>query len=158
MNTLDDRALMTRAIELSIESVDTGGGPFGCVIAKDGAVIATGTNQVTATNDPTAHAEIVAIREACRALGDFTLRGCQVFTSCEPCPMCLAGLWWARVESVVYGNTRSDAAEVGFDDKNIYDELTRPLSSRRMPLRQMLRDEALRAFSAWRSKSDRVEY
>ena len=126
MPTPDDHTLMAQAIDLSIHSVSTGGGPFGCVIAKDGLVIATGTNQVTRSNDPTAHAEIVAIRAACQALGTFTLRGCQVFTSCEPCPMCLAGLWWARVDQIVYANTRSDAADIGFDDKNIYAELTQP--------------------------------
>lgn len=158
MPTLDDQNLMARAIDLSIHSVSTGGGPFGCVIAKDGIIIATGTNQVTRSNDPTAHAEIVAIRAACQALGTFTLGGCHVFTSCEPCPMCLAGLWWARVEQIVYANTRSDASDIGFDDKNIYAELSRPPAERTLPLRQMMREEAQQAFIAWRSKADRVEY
>jgi tRNA(Arg) A34 adenosine deaminase TadA len=158
MPTPNDQALMTRAIDLSLQSVADGGGPFGCVIAKNGVVIATGTNQVTTANDPTAHAEIVAIRAACRALDDFTLRGCHVYTSCEPCPMCLAGLWWARVDRITYANGRADAAAVGFDDKNIYAELSHPPGERKLPLRQMMRDQALVAFSAWRAKADRVEY
>ena len=149
---------MRRAIALSVASVAEGGGPFGCVIAKGGVELARGTNRVTATHDPTAHAEVVAIRAAAERLKSFTLAGCEVFTSCEPCPMCLAALWWARVERIYFANTRADAAAAGFDDKNIYDELRRPVAERKMPLTPMLRDEALAAFKAWTAKADRVEY
>jgi tRNA(Arg) A34 adenosine deaminase TadA len=158
MEATSREELMRRAIALSLESVATGGGPFGCVIARDGIELARGTNRVTATHDPTAHAEVVAIRAAAQRVQSFTLAGCEVFTSCEPCPMCLAALWWARVARVYFGNTRVDAAAAGFDDKNIYDELGRPLGERRMPLVPLLRDEALAAFSAWKAKADRVEY
>ena len=153
------KRLMMRAIELSIENVRSGrGGPFATVIAKDGKIIAEGTNRVTSTNDPTAHAEIVAIREACRALGHFELTGCDLYTSCEPCPMCLGAIYWARPERTFYANRAEDAAAIGFDDADIYAELKRPLDARRMPMIPLLREEALRAFQMWRDKTDKTPY
>jgi tRNA(Arg) A34 adenosine deaminase TadA len=149
---------MARAIELSIANVDAGGGPFAAVVVKDGEIVAEGTNRVTATHDPTAHAEIVAIREACRELGTFQLDGCDVYTSCEPCPMCLGALYWARPARVFFGNTAADAAAVGFDDSAIYEELRRPHGERRLPMVQLMRDEAQAAFRAWRDKADKVGY
>jgi tRNA(Arg) A34 adenosine deaminase TadA len=149
---------MARAIELSLANVAAGGGPFAAVVVKDGVIVAEGANRVTATNDPTAHAEIVAIRAACRALGAFQLTGCDVYTSCEPCPMCLAALYWARPERVYFGNTAADAAAVGFDDAFLYAELAGPREQRRLPMEQLLRDEALAAFRAWDAKVDKEPY
>jgi len=149
---------MARAIELSIANVDAGGGPFAALVVKDGEVIAEGTNRVTATNDPTAHAEVVAIREACRELGTFQLDGCDVYTSCEPCPMCLGALYWARPARIFFGNTATDAAAVGFDDSDIYAQLRLPHRERRIPMIQLMRDEAQAAFRAWRDKGDKVSY
>ena len=150
---------MRRAIELAVENVRAArGGPFGAVIVKDGRIIAEGTNLVTSTNDPTAHAEIVAIREACRWLGRFHLQGCEIYTSCEPCPMCLGAIYWARLEKVFFGCTRADAAASGFNDELIYHELETPLSDRRLPMVQLMRDDALRAFEAWTQAEGRVEY
>jgi guanine deaminase len=149
---------MARAIELSIANVDAGGGPFAAVVVKDGEVIAEGTNRVTTTNDPTAHAEVVAIREACRELGTFQLEGCDVYTSCEPCPMCLGALFWARPACIFFGNTAADAAAVGFDDSDIYAQLRLPHGERRIPMIQLMRDEAQAAFRAWRDKGDKVSY
>jgi guanine deaminase len=152
-------ALMRRAIALSRQGMEGGaGGPFGAVVALDGAVIAEGWNQVTSTNDPTAHAEIVAIRRACTALGRFDLRGAVLYTSCEPCPMCLAAAWWARVDGVVFGNAREDAAAIGFDDQALYDEVAKPLEARSLPMRRLLRAEALEVFRAWATKPDKVAY
>lgn len=150
---------MQRAMALAIDNVNSGrGGPFGVVIVKDGRVIATGTNRVTSTNDPTAHAEIVAIREACLALGDFQLTGCDIYTSCEPCPMCFGAIYWARPARVFFAATAQDASAAGFDDSFIYEELRHPLSQRKIPTEQMMREEALAAFDAWRKKPDRTNY
>jgi len=153
------KRMMRRAIELSIENVASGrGGPFATVIAKDGKIVAEGVNRVTATNDPTAHAEVVAIREACRALGHFELAGCDLYTTCEPCPMCLGAIYWAWPARTFYANRAEDAAAIGFDDADIYAELTRPLDARRIPMIPLLRDEALRAFLLWREKIDKTPY
>ena len=151
--------IMREAIRLSIENVESGnGGPFGAVVVKDGKIIARGANQVTSTNDPTAHAEVVAIRKACEVLGSFQLDGCEIYTSCEPCPMCLGAIYWARPDKIYYANTKEDAAEISFDDQFIYEELDRPISERKLFTEQMLRDEALMAFKKWSESSDKVEY
>ena len=151
---------MAEAIRLSRESVQSGGGPFGALVvrAEDGTVVARGTNLVTATNDPTAHAEIVAIRAACAARNTFALPGCVLYASCEPCPMCLGAIYWARLDAVFYAATREDAARADFDDAHIYDELALPVEKRRLPMTRMMRDEALAAFNAWTAKPDRVSY
>jgi tRNA(Arg) A34 adenosine deaminase TadA len=150
---------MRRAIELSREKMRVGeGGPFGAVIVRDGAVIAEGWNKVTGHNDPTAHAEIVAIREACGALGIFTLEGCEIYSSCEPCPMCLAAIYWARLDRVYYGNTAADAASIGFDDEHLYRELSLPARSRGLPSERVLPDEAHAVFAEWAADPDRVRY
>ena len=150
---------MRRAIELSYQKMQDGsGGPFGAVVIKDGAIISEGWNQVTSCNDPTAHAEVVAIRNACTALNTFDLSGCVLVTSCEPCPMCLAASYWSRVDKIYYANTRFDAADIGFDDAFFYDELAKPTDQRQVPMIEMLRDEALVAFKAWMNKTDRIEY
>ncbi|MFZ0815848.1 MAG: nucleoside deaminase [Candidatus Sulfotelmatobacter sp.] len=154
-----DNPFMARAIQLSIDNVLSGcGGPFGAVVVKDSVIIAEGTNQVTSTNDPTAHAEMLAIREACRKLGVFDLGGCEIYTSCEPCPMCLGAIYWARLSRVYYGNADADAAKVGFDDSLIYRELAQPHSQRRIPMIQIMRDEASAAFRAWQEKPNKIEY
>jgi guanine deaminase len=154
-----NRIFMQQAIALATENVASGkGGPFGAVIVKDGKVIATGVNKVTATNDPTAHAEVTAIRSACEMLGTFQLDGCDVYTSCEPCPMCLAAIYWARCGAIYYGNTAADAAKVGFDDSFLYDEMKKPLSERRIPIVQMLSDEAWASFAAWRDAPKKMLY
>lgn len=150
---------MLRAIALGLENVRTGnGGPFAAVIAKGGRIIAEGANRVTRTNDPTAHAEVVAIREACRALGDFQLLGCELYTTCEPCPMCLGAIYWARPARVFYACTAADAAAAGFDDAFIYDELKHPPAGRKMPMEQILRNESLAIFSAWKQSIDKTPY
>lgn len=150
---------MRRAIELSIENVRSGrGGPFAALVAKDGRIIAEGTNRVSSTNDPTAHAEIVAIREACKALGQFQLTGCEIYASCEPCPMCLGAIYWARPERVYFAGTAQDAAKVGFDDSLISRELRLPVAERRIPMIPLMREEALAAFRAWEAKPDKIEY
>lgn len=150
---------MQQAIHLATENVQAGrGGPFGAVVVKEGAVIATGANQVTATNDPTAHAEVVAIRNACQALGTFQLNGCDVYTSCEPCPMCLAALYWSRCRAIFYGNTAEAAARAGFDDSFLYQEVKKPLDQRHIPIEQMLSEEAHSSFEAWRTSPYRVTY
>ena len=147
------------AIALSLHSVRSGkGGPFGAVIVKDGEIIAKAHNQVTSTNDPTAHAEIVAIREACQVLQTFQLTGCELYTSCEPCPMCFGAIYWARLDRVYYANTKADTAQIGFDDQFIYDELELPIGDRLLPMIQLMRDEALAAFQEWADKTDKVEY
>jgi tRNA(Arg) A34 adenosine deaminase TadA len=151
-------AYMQRAIALSREMLAHGGGPFGAVIVKDGAIIAEGANRVTVANDPTAHAEIVAIREACARLGSFTLAGCEIFTSCEPCPMCLAAIYWARIERIYYANERTDAARIGFDDDFLYREIPLPVAQRRIPMSRLLADEALSVFAAWDAKPNKVAY
>jgi guanine deaminase len=154
-----NQEFMQQAIALATENVESGrGGPFGAVIVKDGKVIATGVNRVTATHDPTAHAEVTAIRSACGRLGTFQLEDCDVYTSCEPCPMCLAAIYWARCRAIYFGNTAADAAKVGFDDSFLYEELKRPLSERRIPIVQMLPDEAWASFAAWRDAPKKVLY
>ena len=149
---------MKRAIELSIESVNNGGGPFGCVIVKDEKIISEGSNKVTSSNDPTAHGEIVAIREACKSINNFSLNGCELYSTCEPCPMCLAAIYWARIDKVYYANTRKDAQKIGFDDSLIYSEFQKNIDKRKIPMIQMLRNEALKAFDLWDKKIDKVKY
>lgn len=156
--TAEDRKFMRRAIDLSIENIDTGGGPFGAVIVRDGKLIASGTNRVVPNNDPTAHAEVVAIRNACRELETFDLSGCTVYTSCEPCPMCLSALYWAGVERICYANTKRDAAAISFDDSYIYDQLRLDYDRRTIHCEHFMRDEALEAFRKWSEKLDKVEY
>jgi guanine deaminase len=154
-----EEKFMQRAIELAIENVRSGrGGPFGAVIAKDGAVIAEGTNSVTSSNDPTAHAEVNAIREACRKLGNFQLDGCELYTSCEPCPMCLGAIYWARPARVFYGASAGDAAAAQFDDAFIFREIAQPARLRKIPMTQVMRDEAIAAFKVWLDKPDRERY
>jgi guanine deaminase len=149
---------MRRAIALALENVRSGGGPFAAVIVKDGRIIAEGANRVTSSNDPTAHAEVVAIREACRALGEFQLTGCDLYTTCEPCPMCLGAIYWARPARVFYAGSAADAAAAGFDDAFIYEELKHPLAQRRIPMTQLLRDESLSVFSAWKNQDHKTPY
>jgi guanine deaminase len=150
---------MQQAIALATENVVAGrGGPFGAVIVREGKVIATGANQVTATNDPTAHAEVVAIRNACTALATFQLQGCHIYTSCEPCPMCLAAIYWAHCDAIFYGNTTADAAETGFDDGALYAEMSRSHPARRIPISRILHDEALSSFSLWKAQPTRIDY
>jgi tRNA(Arg) A34 adenosine deaminase TadA len=151
--------LMRRAVALSAEKMRAGlGGPFGAVIARDGEIIAEGHNQVTSNLDPTAHAEVVAIREACRRLGVFSLQGCEMYTSCEPCPMCLGAIYWARLDRVYYANTRTDAAAIGFDDDHIYRELDKPIDDRAVPFIRLDSDEARRIFQEWLEKPDKIPY
>lgn len=147
----------------AIKEAETGmragrGGPFGCVIVRGGNVIARGSNQVTSTNDPTAHAEVTAIREACRTLNTFQLEDCELYTSCEPCPMCLAAIYWARIPRIFYGNTRADAAAIGFDDDFIYQQIPLPPARRAIDMKPLLRDEAQSAFIEWQAKSDKIRY
>lgn len=150
---------MREAIRLSVEKMRAGiGGPFGAVVVKDGEIIARGFNKVTSTNDPTAHAEVVAIREACEKLGTFQLDDCEIYTSCEPCPMCMGAIYWARPNKVYYGNTKADAAKINFDDQFIYDELDLPMNKRKLTMIPLLRDEALEAFKEWEEKSDKINY
>lgn len=156
---MDHAAFMRRAIDLSYEKMGAGlGGPFGAVIVRDGSVVAEGWNRVWSAVDPTAHAEVVAIRRACRALGTYHLSDCVIYTSCEPCPMCLGAIYWARLEAIYYANTHSDAAAIGFDDSFVYDELALPVSQRRIPAQCLLRDEAVAVFQAWQDKADKLWY
>lgn len=154
----EHRKFMKKAIALSVDNVGNGGGPFGAVIVKDGKVIATGTNGVTRHNDPTAHAEVTAIRKAAKKLGTFNLQGCEIYTSCEPCPMCLGAVYWARLDKMYYGNTKIDAKRIGFDDSFIYDELDLKPENRSLKSEQLLPDEAIKAFEAWTNKTDKTEY
>lgn len=151
-------SLIRQTIELAMENVRRNGGPFAALVVKDGVVIATGCNQVTLTNDPTAHAEMVAIREACRVLGDFQLSGCEVYASCEPCPMCLGALFWARPVRVYYAATAADAAAAGFDDSLIYRQLAVPHSERSIPMIHVVQEHAVRPFEMWINKPDKVGY
>lgn len=151
-------AFMREAIKLSAESVWSGGGPFGAVIVRDGEIIARGENRVTVCNDPTAHAEVSAIREAAARLGTYDLSGCEIYSSCEPCPMCLGAIYWARLDKLYYAGTRADAANVGFDDAHIYEELPLEPSQRELPTETLLREEAQRVFEAWAEKADKKEY
>ena len=149
---------MKRAIELSIESVNKGGGPFGCVIVKDEKIVSEGSNKVTSSKDPTAHGEIVAIREACKKVNNFSLSGFELYSSCEPCPMCLSAIYWARIDKIYYANTRKDAKKIDFDDSLIYSEFQKSIDKRKIPMAQMMRDEALKAFELWEKKTDKVKY
>lgn len=150
--------LMQRAIELSINSVRNGGGPFGAVIAREGEIIAEGSNGVTIYNDPTAHAEVTAIRKACEKLGTFDLTGCEIYTSCEPCPMCLGAIYWAHLDKIYYANDRKDAADIGFDDDFIYQEIEVKPQYRKKPSEILMREEGLEAFQIWNKKTDKIEY
>ena len=149
---------MQRAIALALENVRSGGGPFGALIVKDGKVLSEAANRVTLTNDPTAHAEIVAIREACKKLGNFHLTDCELYSSCEPCPMCLGAIYWARPDRVYFGNTAADASNAGFDDSFIYREILRAHSERKIPMLPLMREEALEAFRAWEKQANKVRY
>lgn len=150
---------MTRAIELAIENVQSGrGGPFAALIVKDGRIIGEGANSVTASNDPTAHAEVVAIRAACKALGSFQLDGCDFYTTCEPCPMCLGAIYWARPARVFFASRAADAAAAGFDDAFIYEQLSLPLAARKIPFQEIMRNDSLACFRAWSEKKDRIKY
>ena len=150
---------MREAIRLSVEKMEAGfGGPFGCVIVKNGKIIPRGFNNVTSSNDPTAHAEVDAIRKACQALGTYQLDNCELYTSCEPCPMCLGAIYWARPKKVYYGNTKADAARIGFDDQFIYDEIDKPLTARAILMQQLLPDAAKEAFDRWEAKVDKTGY
>lgn len=153
-----NEAFMRKAIELSIDNVKNDGGPFGAVIVRGDDIIATGVNRVTANNDPTAHAEVSAIRAACEKLGTFNLEGCEIYTSCEPCPMCLGAIYWAHLDRMYYANTKHDAADIGFDDSFIYEEIALTPDNRRLVSRELLRDEALQAFRDWTAKTDKTEY
>lgn len=156
--TEQDNRFMRMAIEASVQNVRNGGGPFGAVIVRRGEVVATGVNRVTANNDPTAHAEVSAIRAACQQLGTFKLDDCVIYTSCEPCPMCLSAIYWSGIRQIFYGNTAQDADDIDFSDKFIYDELARPVSERSVSALCILRNEAQQAFREWRLKEDKVEY
>ena len=150
---------MAAAIKISQQGMQSNeGGPFGAVVVKDGEIVGRGNNQVTSTNDPTGHAEVVAIRDACKNLNTFQLDGCELYTSCEPCPMCLGAIYWARPDKVYYANTREDAAAIGFDDEFIYEELKKPISERKIKFEQLDREEALKVFKAWDEKEDKVMY
>jgi guanine deaminase len=158
MSDKDAFLFMRRAIELSRESVKKGGGPFGAVITRNGKIIAESHNQVTLLNDPTAHAEVNAIRDAARKLNTFDLSGCEIYASCEPCPMCLGAIYWAKLDKVFFGGSRSDAGDVGFDDSFIYEEISLPLLKRSIESCQILREEALEAFKAWKLCENKIEY
>ena len=149
---------MLRAIDLSLNSVNSDGGPFGCVIVKNNSIIAEGSNQVTKNNDPTAHAEIVTIRNACKKLNSIDLKDTQIYTSCEPCPMCLSAIYWAHIDKIYYGNTRIDAAKIGFNDNFIYEELILDIKNRKIPLEQINQKQAKIAFKEWELKPDKIEY
>ncbi len=154
-----DARFMREAIALSAQNMkDNSGGPFGAVVVKDGKIIGRGSNKVTSTNDPTAHAEVVAIRDACRNLDDFSLSGCVIYTSCEPCPMCLSAIYWARLEKIYYANTQHDAADIDFDDRFLYEQISLPKEARSLPAEPLLREEALRVFEEWRAKEDKTPY
>ncbi|MBR5819738.1 MAG: nucleoside deaminase [Alistipes sp.] len=156
--TEEDARFMELAIQLSEENVDLGGGPFGAVIVRDGEIVATGANRVVPNNDPTAHAEVMAIRNACQKLGTFELDGCTIYTSCEPCPMCLSALYWAGVERICYGNTKADARKINFDDSFIYDQLDLNYADRKILCEHFMRDRAWSAFQKWAAKADKIEY
>ena len=149
---------MERAIELSIKSVNSGTGPFGAVVVKNNKIISEGFNTVTLTNDPTSHAEIVAIRNACKVLNNFSLEGYDLYTTCEPCPMCLSAIYWARINKIYYANTRSDAQKIDFSDSMIYEELNKTIKDRKIPMNQIMREEAIKAFELWDKKTDKVKY
>lgn len=150
---------MLEAIRLSKEGMESGtGGPFGAVVVKNGIVVGKGSNKVTTTNDPTAHAEVVAIRDACQNLNTFELNDCEIYCSCEPCPMCLSAIYWARIDKIYFANTKNDAANIGFDDAFIYQEIEKPFNERSIPAQTMMRNEALQVFELWKDKEDKIEY
>ncbi len=150
---------MQKAIDLSKEGMENNeGGPFGCIIVKDGEIIATGNNKVTSTNDPTNHAEIVAIREACKKLDTYELSGCELYTSCEPCPMCLGAIYWSRVDNIYYANTKEDAKKIGFDDQFIHEELKKPINERKLKFEQISHEKAQKIFQEWEDKEDKIMY
>lgn len=154
-----NKTFMREAIQLSIEKMESGeGGPFGAVIVKNNKIIGRGWNRVTSANDPTAHAEIMAIRDACQTLGTFELSGCQIYSSCEPCPMCLAAIYWARLDRLYFAASRTDAAAAGFDDEHLYQEIPKDWPCRELPSEQLLAAEARKAFNAWKQKTDRTAY
>ena len=154
----DKNKFMARAIELSMSSASTIGGPFGSVVVKDNKIISEGSNEVTSLNDPTAHAEIVAIRNACQKLGTFNLSGCEIYTTCEPCPMCLSAIYWSRLDKIYYANTRDDAKNIDFDDSFIYFEVAKKINERKIKMIQMNREDALKAFKIWQNKEDKIKY
>jgi guanine deaminase len=155
----NQQLFIRKAIKLSLENVQTGkGGPFAALVVKDNNIIASGTNLVTSTNDPTAHAEIIAIREACKTLGSFQLEGCEIYSSCEPCPMCLGAIYWSRPAKLYFASTREDAANAGFDDSYIYDELSKASDERKIPMIHMPQNEAMAAFNEWNEKKDKIKY
>jgi tRNA(Arg) A34 adenosine deaminase TadA len=154
-----EEKFMQEAISLSMKGMqDNQGGPFGCVIVKDDKIVGRGNNKVTSTNDPTAHAEVVAIRDACKNLGTYQLDGCEVYTSCEPCPMCLGAIYWARPSIIYFANNRQDAADIGFDDSMIYDEMAAAIEQRKIPIHSLSREEAIKVFNAWKEKEDKTAY
>lgn len=155
---LANEKFMKEAIDLSKQNVDNGGGPFGAVIVRNGEIVARGVNRVTANNDPTAHAEVTAIREAAKVLNTFNLSDCEIYTSCEPCPMCLGAIYWARLGRIYYGNTKANAKAIGFDDSFIYEEIEKPIVNRKIPTKQLLPNEAIIAFTKWQNLTDKIEY
>lgn len=155
---LANEKFMKEAIDLSKQNVDNGGGPFGAVIVRNGEIIARGVNRVTANNDPTAHAEVTAIREAAKVLNTFNLSDCEIYTSCEPCPMCLGAIYWARLGRIFYGNTKANAKAIGFDDSFIYEEIEKPIDNRKIPTMQLLPHEAITAFNKWQHLANKIEY
>jgi guanine deaminase len=156
---MNKQDFMREAVRISIRKMRSNhGGPFGAVVVRNGKIIGRGWNSVTSTNDPTAHAEVMAIRDACKRLNTFSLDDCELYTSSEPCPMCLSAIYWARLKNVYYANTRKDAAHIGFDDDFLYREVTRPISQRKIPMKQLLRAEAIKAFQDWENKTDKVRY
>lgn len=159
MTTPLDPAFLREAIRLSIEKMEANeGGPFGAIVVRNGEIIGKGWNQVTSTNDPTAHAEVVAIRDACSHLKTYSLAGCEIYSSCEPCPLCLAAIYWSRLDAIYYAATCDDAAAAGFDDRQFYEEIRKPAGDRSIPMQQALRDEALVALQTWMKKEDRIRY
>ena len=149
---------MRAAIKLASDNIDKGGGPFGAVVVKDGKIVGRGVNRVTANNDPTAHAEVTAIRNACKKLKTFDLSDCEIYTSCEPCPMCLGSIYWARIHHIYYGNTQADAAKINFDDSFIYRQIEKPIGSREIPEEQMMHEESIKTFEKWNNKEDKTPY
>lgn len=153
-----DKEFMREAVKIASENVNNGGGPFGAVIVKDGKIVGRGVNRVTASNDPTAHAEVSAIRDACKNLNTFDLKGCKIYTSCEPCPMCLGAIYWARLGHIYYGNTQKDAQDIDFDDSFIYRQIEKPMGQREIPEEQLLHEESIKTFELWANKTDKTPY
>lgn len=158
LKNMGKEIFMDEAIRLSIENIDNNGGPFGAVIVKNGKIIAKATNSVTTQNDPTAHAEVNAIRKAAKKLNTFDLSGCEIYTSCEPCPMCLGAIYWAHIDKIYYGNTKTDAKNIGFDDSFIYNEIDLELDKRKIPTKQLLQNKAIEAFKKWEKNDDKTKY